>query len=135
MPPELNLPALEWQAVLNLMAVTFIQWLKTNDRPIFAWINQNTPWITRFVAAVIATATASGIHMQFIHTGDSYGLSLTGITFVAVAHFVKDILQNYYGVKIGYRLLKPDQYAPAKPHPLDLGGNSSPAIAAKGRQA
>lgn len=104
---------LQWQAVLNLLAVTVIQWMKTNKSGLFSWINITTPRLTKLVSLIIATATAAGLHFHYNPTGGV--ITISGVTFAILLHMVKDVLQNYYGIQLGYRFLQPDEYAPKGP--------------------
>ena len=111
MPTELTLQALQWQIVLNYLAMTLIQWMKTTDWSFLAWVNQNNPRLTKLISIVISAATATGIHMKFTHENiGEFGIVFSGVTLIAILHFLRDVAQNYLGIKAFYRLLKPDEY-------------------------
>ncbi len=127
MTPELSSEALQWQAVLNFLTMTLIQWAKTSDWKALSWLNAESPKLTKFVCFVVSAATAQGIHGSFVHeVSGTFTITFTGVTVLAVAHMMKDVIQNYLGIKIMYRLMRPDEWGKNNgsnntkgvPHPL-----------------
>lgn len=109
---ELTAQALSWQLVINYLAMMFIQFVKTNKAPFLSWINTSRPNLTRFVAALISSVTAAGIHFRFspdAAMSGTYVFTVSGLTAIALAHFLKDVLQNYLGIKMFYKVLRPDE--------------------------
>lgn len=129
MPPELSSEALQWQLVLNFIAMTVIQWIKNSNWQSLSWVNTATPKLTKFISLIAAAATAQGIHGTFVHANaGTFTITLSGMTALAMAHVAKDIIQNYLGIKVMYRLMRPDDHVDMKPHPLPDIPPAAPAL-------
>jgi hypothetical protein len=92
----MNPHQLGWQAILNLLAVLLITWMKKTKISYFKWITTESPeYITHIVMLVVSSVTAAGL--SFTYTSATGQFGLTG-TIAGLEHGVAHILQNYVGV-------------------------------------
>lgn len=88
------------------VVVWIIQYLKSAGR--LAWITQDTGRLNRVISAVLALATAAGIHYQFDSTAGT--LTVTGLTLTNGLHFMWAAAQQFIGQELLYEAV----YSPKK---------------------
>lgn len=91
--PSVGVEELLSAVVINYLSTTGIQYLKISKRKGFAWINYNTPWVTRGIVAMSSFITAAGIHKTWEPATGT--LIISGISFWAIAHAAKHVVFNY----------------------------------------
>lgn len=91
----LLLAAFITQIKANGVAAFVINRMQKAQHPLFSWISVHTPWVTRAVSAVFASAAALGVHATY-HTAEQGGmLVITGLSATAILGGVWQIAQNY----------------------------------------
>lgn len=69
---------------------------KHSDNPLFRWIDDATPWITRSVHALIAAFSAAGMTISYATADDgSMSITLAGITLAGISSFLFTAGKNY----------------------------------------
>lgn len=73
----------------STIVVWIIDWLKRSNRVSF--MNENSGDINRIAAVIGATITAVGIHfaLEPAATGETYTLTITGLSIATVYHFIE----------------------------------------------
>lgn len=97
------------QIKVNGVASFVIQKLKDSKTPALAWINANTPWISRAVALVAAAATAVGLKWTYAEGT----LTITGLTATAIVTALWHVAQNYLFQHAWYKTVFAPGAAPA----------------------
>jgi hypothetical protein len=115
---------------INAIAVWLIQNVKTSKVPFFSWINENTPGISRFVSVLAAALTAVGVGWSF--QSDSGVLTISGLSWTALATFVWHVTKNYafqhvmYKSSYGVDKYVSDAVFPLAPLPTVVDSSSTP---------
>jgi hypothetical protein len=93
------------QLKVNGVAAFVIQRLKDSKLPATAWINANTPWVTRAIALLVASATAAGLHWTY-NAGMAGGtFIITGISLTAIVTALWHVAQNYLFQHAWYKMV------------------------------
>lgn len=89
------------QLKVNGVASFLIEVAKKSKSPLLNWVSPETPWVTRFLAILAASATAVGIHYQY----GNGTLAISGLSVSAVALFLWHVAQNYMFQKAWWKLV------------------------------
>ena len=90
------------ELAVNAIVVWLIQKLKLNKAGATKWMNENTPWVTRLIAAAAAGLTAIGIDWQF--AADSGTLTVTGIDIATIGVLGWETAKNYVAQHLMYHI-------------------------------
>jgi len=82
------------QIKANGVGAFIIDRAQKSQHPLFNWISANTPWVTRIVSFLFASATAVGVHASYVHTGAGT-LTITGLSATAILAAAFQLGQNY----------------------------------------
>lgn len=115
------------QIKANGVAAFIIDRAQKSEHPLFGWISKNTPWVTRIVSFIFASATALGVHASYVHTGNGT-LTITGIGFAAIAGAAFQLGQNY-AIQHGWGKLFGLDFSTLKTLAFGFGGPGVPAAA------
>lgn len=94
----MNPNAVANQLTINVLAVSLIQLLKSSQHKWLAWINPNTPWVSRIVALATAIMTAGAIHATYV----AGTLTITNLTSHAILLGIWTVAQNYIAQHVIY---------------------------------
>ena len=85
------------QFITQLKVSGFVAWIieqmKKSQWKGLSWINANTPWVTRIVAAIGAALSAAGIHYTWNSTAGT--LMITGLSLTAVVSGLWQVAISY----------------------------------------
>lgn len=96
--PSSSTPSVGLEEFWSMIAVNYlcaigVQWVKWTDVKVMNWINENTPWVTRALVAILSAATAVGIHKVWEPSTGT--LMFVGLTVPNILHMGKHIIVNY----------------------------------------
>jgi hypothetical protein len=84
---------------LNCVAVYVQNLMKKSQLPAFDWISHHTPWVNRFVSALLASASAAGLTFSH-HDGI---VTITGVTITGISAFFYAMVKNYFFQAVIYK--------------------------------
>lgn len=83
---------------INIAAGALVNVAKHSDHPLFKWISDATPWVSRSLHTMVAAISAAGMTISYATAEDgSMSITLAGITFTSVATFLFTSLKNFLG--------------------------------------
>lgn len=90
--------------VISAICSFIIQAAKNSRAPFLAFIDHCTPWMSRFVAVVLAALTAAGFTASY----DAHGGSLVigGLTLQGAVLFVWLVIKNYTIQHVTYKVIQ-----------------------------
>lgn len=102
------------QVKVNGIVAVVIQMLKNWETPVLSWIDHNTPWMTRAVAALAAAATAVGIHWTF----GGGTLMITGLGLTSILTLLYNTAQNFMFQHAWFKTIFAKPAGPPAPAPV-----------------
>jgi hypothetical protein len=101
-----ELPA---NALLTLLIVPILQWVKRSDLKAFRWVNEQTAFI---ISGVLAAGGAMGIHFQYDPAmGD---LHVTGLSVAGIANSAGEWAKQFASQHWGHRAYRALEHAGGK---------------------
>lgn len=123
------------QLKINGVVAFVIQQLKVSKAPALAWINENTPWVCRGIAAIAAAFTSLGLKWTYNSAVAGGTFIVTGLSLTVIVTALWHIAQNYLFQHAWYKVVFNKPAAPNIPNPAMMMGTGKGDASASNTKA